>query len=916
MPLSWNEIRSRAITFSKEWEDESSESAEAKTFWDQFFNVFGVPRRRLATFETHVQKAGEKAGYIDLFWPSILIAEHKSRGKSLKRAFKQAIDYFPGLKDADLPRYVVVSDFARFRIHDLETGNEIEFALADLHLHVQTFGFIAGYEARKFKEQDPVNIKAAERLAALHDGLKEIGYDGHDLEVYLVRLLFCMFAEDTGIFLPRGCFQDFIEQRTSPDGSDLAARLSELFDVLNTTTERRLKNRDEQLAQFPFVNGKLFEQRLRTAAFDTRLRRILLECCELDWGQVSPAIFGSLFQAIMDKDARRSLGAHYTSEHNIMKVIGPLFLDDLRAEFERLKHDRSTQRIARLTRFHDRLAQMNFLDPACGCGNFLVIAYRELRQLELETLRELYPQSDTSAIRTQLQLDAISSHVRVDVDQFHGIEIEEWPAQIAQVAMWLIDHQMNIAVSKEFGDAFVRIPLVKSANIVHDNALTMDWQCVLLPDRCHFIMGNPPFLGKKEQSPQQKQDFAQVMAPLRSSGTLDFVAAWYVKAAAYIGVTTKCAFVSTKSIIQGEQVAALWGYLLGQGISIHFAHRTFKWSNEARHKAAVHCVIVGFGKHVSETKQIFDYHDVSGLPSLRVVKNINPYLVDGPDIIAQPRTTPLNAPSKMIKGSEATDGGHLILSADERQSILALCPECGPWVRKLIGGQDLIKSTERWCLWLKDIKPNELRQLRPVVQRIELVRDFRQSSPKQTTRTKANTPWLFGEDRQPISGRMVAVPKVSSERREYIPIAFVGSDVIVNNTLQFIADATLFEFGVIQSEMHMAWMRAVAGRMKSDYQYSIRVVYNNFPWPDIQPSARQRIEETANGVLNARSAHPDATLADLYDPLAMPDDLRNAHQANDRAVDAAYGRRKFDTEAERVGFLFELYEELVSGAPT
>jgi hypothetical protein len=909
MPLSWNEIRSRAITFSKEWEDESSESAEAKTFWDQFFEVFGVPRRRLATFETHVQKAGEKAGFIDLFWPGVLIAEHKSRGKNLKRAFTQAIDYFPGLKDADLPRYVVVSDFARFRIHDLETGDETEFPLADLHQHVQTFGFIAGYEARKFKEQDPVNIKAAERLAALHDGLKDIGYDGHDLEVYLVRLLFCMFAEDTGIFLPRGCFQDFIEQRTSADGSDLAARLSELFDVLNTPTERRLKNRDEQIAQFPFVNGKLFEQRLRTAAFDARLRRILLECCELDWGQVSPAIFGSLFQAIMDKDARRSLGAHYTSEQNIMKVIGPLFLDDLRTEFERLKQDRSTQRIARLTKFHDRLAQLNFLDPACGCGNFLVIAYRELRQLELEILRELYRKPGG----VQLELDAIGAHVKIDVDQFHGIEIEEWPAQIAQVAMWLMDHQMNIAVSKEFGDAFVRIPLTKSANIVHGNALEIDWNTVLPAASCSFVLGNPPFSGAMVMGDEQRANQRAVLGSLPGSGVIDFVACWFWISAQYIqGSQIRVGLVATNSLCQGEQVGLFWRPTIETfGVHILFAHRTFKWKSEARGMAAVHCVIVGFGVEDVASKTLFDYEDASGEPHATPATNINAYLVDAPNIFIVNRGKPISDVPPMRFGSMPRDGGNLILTDEECGELITQQPEARKWLKRYTGAKEFLNGGMRWCLWLVDISPAQLRAMPHVLSRVKRVRQFRLNSKAAATQNFAATPTVFCQIAQPKTSYLL-VPGVTSQRRPFIPIGFMPPDVVASNLVFVVPDASLLHFGVVSSSMHMAWTKAVCGRLKSDFRYSKDLVYNNFIWPTATAAQVRQIESSAQQILDARALHSDATLADLYDPLAMPDNLRKAHRENDRAVDAAYGRRKFATEAERVGFLFELYEQLAA----
>ncbi|WP_286984028.1 DNA methyltransferase [Haliea sp.] len=602
MPLSWNEIRDRSVTFVREWEDETSEHAEAKTFWDQFFQVFGVSRRRLAAFEKHVKKADGKDGFIDLFWPGMLLAEHKSLGKNLDSAYDQATDYFPGLSDKDLPRYIIVSDFARFRIRNLDTGNSIEFPLADLPKNLSLFGFIAGYETREYKEQDPVNIKAAQKLAELHDSLKEVGYEGHELEVYLVRILFCLFADDTGIFMPRSAFEDFIRIRTSEDGSDLAPRLNQIFQTLNTRPEKRLKNLDDQIAAFPYVNGRLFEEHLPQAGFDRAMRETLLECCELDWGGISPAIFGSLFQGIMDTEIRRNLGAHYTSEKNIQKVIGPLFMDELWDEFERIK----TQK-AKLIAFHEKLGNLNFFDPACGCGNFLVISYRELRLLELEVIKRLY-----AVDQQQLAMDAVDQYVKVDVDQFHGIEIEEWPSQIARVAMWLIDHQMNLLVGRTFGQALVRIPLVKSANIVHGNALRINWEAVFPAKTCSYVFGNPPFLGKQFQTAEQKSDLAEIYGDTKGAKELDFVAAWYVKAAQYIDINTRCAFVSTNSIAQGEQVSLLWQQLKPLGIHIHFAHRTFRWRNEAKGVAAVHCVIIGFGKRDPVKAILFDYDDISG----------------------------------------------------------------------------------------------------------------------------------------------------------------------------------------------------------------------------------------------------------------------------------------------------------------
>ena len=525
MPLSWNEIKTRANAFSKEWESESREDAEAKSFWDAFFNVFGITRRRIASFEEPVKKSDGKGGFIDMLWRGQLLVEHKSLGKSLDRAFTQALDYFPGIKERDLPKYILVSDFAKFRLYNLETNEQIEFALKDLYQNVKSFGFIAGYQTQIIKAQDPINIKAAERMGKLHDALKAVGYTGHELEVYLVRLLFCLFAEDTTIFEKR-LFQDYIESKTSADGSDLAHHLNSLFYVLNQPAEKRLSNLDESLNAFPYVNGNLFAEPLPPAQFDAKMREALLDLCALDWSLISPAIFGSLFQSIMDADARRNLGAHYTSEENILKLIKPLFLDALWAEFDKIKGNKN-----RLFDFHKKLRDLTFLDPACGCGNFLVITYRELRLLELEVLR-------ASRESNQQVLD-VQSLINVDVDQFYGIEIEEFPAQIAQVALWLTDHQMNMKISEEFGAYFARIPLKATPHILCANALQTDWTEVLPPARCSYVLGNPPFLGKSNQSAAQKADMQLVCEDIKNAGLLDFVAAWYIKAARYLDNRTE-----------------------------------------------------------------------------------------------------------------------------------------------------------------------------------------------------------------------------------------------------------------------------------------------------------------------------------------------------------------------------------------
>jgi hypothetical protein len=902
MPLSWNEIKDRALKFSHEWADESSEDAEAKSFWDAFFTVFGIPRRRVATFEEPVKKSDGHGGFIDLLWKGILLVEHKSRGKDLNRAFQQAKDYFPGIKDRDLPRYILVSDFARFRLYDLEEEKEHEFTIKDFYKHVRLFGFIAGYRTTSFKEEDPVNIKAAERMGRLYDKLKAIGYEGHVLEVYLVRLLFCLFADDTSIF-ERRQFQDLIEQRTAEDGQDLAQWLATLFEVLNCPKEKRLKTLDEQLAAFPYVNGSLYAERLPIAAFDRGMRDMLLECCGLDWSRISPAIFGALFQSVMDQQLRRNLGAHYTTEKNILKLIKPLFLDDLRAEFERIKGQ-----APKLREFHKKLASLKFLDPACGCGNFLVIAYRELRLLELDILRVIFKNAKA------LSLDVGAFNILCDVDQFFGIEIEEFPAQIAQTAMWLMDHQMNMQVSEEFGSYFVRLPLKKSATILHDNALQTDWRDVVKPSELSYILGNPPFGGKHLQSDEQKADLVQVFHDVPGAGVLDFVAPWYRKAAEFMADNSaiRTAFVSTNSITQGEQVGVLWSDLLKRGVKIHFAHRTFQWSSEARGKAAVHCVIVGFALHDTPDKRIFDYETPQTEAHEIKTKNINPYLVDAPDTVLPSRRNPICTAPPMVYGSKPTDGGNLLLSESERVELIKREPEAALWIKRFVGADEFLYNIPRYCLWLENCPPGVLRGLPLVIQRVRAVQEVRLKSPKIPTRKLAETPTMFGEIRQSKSNYLL-IPGHTSENRTYIPLGYMPSDVICGNANFQIPDATLYHFAVLTSAMHMAWVRSVCGRLESRYRYSAGIVYNNFPWPEnVTDKQRQTIEEAAQAILDARAKYPGSSLADLYDPVTMPPELVKAHHRLDAAVDAAYSKRKFSGDSDRVAFLFELYEKIVS----
>jgi len=900
MPLSWNEIRSRALQFSKDWEGESSEHAEAKSFWDDFFNIFGISRRRIASFEQHIKKVDGKDGFIDLLWKGVLLIEHKSRGKNLDSAHKQALGYFHGLKERDLPRYVIVSDFALFRLRDLDEDTEIEFSIEDLHKNINHFGFIAGYQTHKIKDQDPVNIKAAECMGRLHDQMKEVGYEGHPLELYLVRLLFCMFAEDTGIF-ERQQFQEYIEDKTSEDGSDLAHHLSTLFHVLNTKAEKRLKNRDEQIAAFPYINGKLFEETLPPAGFDSTMRQAILDACGLDWSRISPAIFGSLFQSIMDKEARRNLGAHYTSEKNILKLINPLFMDELRDEFDKVKGRKN-----KLLEFHAKLESLTFFDPACGCGNFLVIAYRELRLLELDILREANKGG-------QLSFD-INDMIKLDVDQFYGVEIEEFPAQIAQVALWLVDHQMNLLVSEEFGQYFARIPLKTSSNIIHANALAINWSDFVSVEKLSYIMGNPPFLGKSEQSKRQKSEIKEVFQGIKKNSTLDYVASWYKKSVELLKLNSqiKIAFVSTNSITQGEQVGVLWSYLLSFEVSIFFAHRTFQWSNEAKGKAAVHCVIIGLSGEKSNKNIIYDYEHVKSDAYATQVENISPYLVDADNTVLLSTRKPLCDVDKLSFGSMPNDGGNLLLEDNAKQEFIKIEPKAKIYIKSYQGADEFINKIPRWCLWLENVSPNEIKPLKHLLLRIDEVRKIRKKSDRAATNKLADSPTLFGEIRQP-SNSYIAIPKTSSERRKYIPIGFLEPDVIASTELFTIDGGSLYTFGVLNSLMHMSWVRAVCGRLKSDYRYSAGIVYNNFPWP-ANPTDKQKsvIESKAQTVLDARLQFSESTLADLYDPLTMPPALLKAHQALNKTVDAAYGKKNFKTEADRVAFLFKLYQQYTS----
>jgi len=902
-----NEIRRRLSAFAVEWKSAVRENADAKLFWARFYECFGIRPESATIYEKAVAKLGGGRGFIDSFIPGLLIVEHKSRGGDLAAAFDQASDYFLALPEAERPRYIITSDFARFQITDLRDGDMRACTLAQLSRRADWFAFLVDGGDQAITEESKVDRAAAYRVSELHQALLDARFTGRDLEVFMTRLLFCFFADDTGIFGANGQFERLI-RRSSEDGRDTGARIAELFQVLDTPRGARQSTLDEDLAAFEYVNGSLFAERTRTPAFDSAMRQHLISCSEMDWSGISPAIFGAMFQGVLEERkpdekrqaTRRELGAHYTSERNILRVIDPLCMDDLRAQVHAPRRTKASLRA-----LYDRLPTLTYFDPACGCGNFLVIAYRELRRIEMDLIAEIFGE--------QRGVLDVSTLCRVTVHQFYGIEIDEAAAHIARVALWITDHQMNQEAAERFGTTRATVPLIAAPTIVCVDALQANWRDVLDPQECNYVLGNPPFVGAKYMTDAQRADVAPVFAPIKSGGLLDLVAAWYVKATNYVqdNPHIDVAFVSTNSITQGEQVGVLWPWMLERGARIRFAHRTFQWSNEGKGVAAVHCVIIGFGLREPEKRTLYLYPDgIKGEPVAQAVKNINPYLADGPDVVLQRRGKPLCDVPEMGIGNKPIDDGKYLFAPEERDAFLAREPGAAPYFRRWLGADEFLNGYERWCLWLGDAEPAALKALPLVMERVAAVRDVRQKSKSAPTRKLAQTPRRFHVEFMPDTDFLV-VPEVSSERREFIPIGYFKPDTLASNLLRVVPRATLFDLGVLSSTMHNAWMRAVAGRLESRYRYSIHIVYNNFPWPkDVAEEKRRAVAQAAGAVLTARAAHAGSTLADLYDPNAMPGDLREAHKVLDKAVDAAYGYRGGKDDAARVAYLFGQYRDM------
>ncbi len=931
MRLQWSEIRARAAEFAEQHKQARYEKGETQTFYNEFFDCFGVSRRQVATYEQRVRNLpGDKRGFIDLFWPGTLIVEQKSAGLDLRKASDQALDYYDWLPEAQRPRYILTCDFQRWHLLDLEEGREWRFLLSDLKDNVEAFAFILGVQPRLNRRQSPANAKASRLMGQLHEALAESGYEGHDLEVMLVRLLFILFADDTRIFNNKDQFLDLIERRTSPDGRDLGDWLMKLFEVLNTPEDKRQSTTDGDLLAFPYINGALFAERIAPAAFDNAMRGILINAGEFDWGEVSPVIFGSLFESVIDKVTQRKQGAHYTPEDAILKLVGPLFLDELQAELARAKGLKSGKDEA-LRRLHDRIAGLTFLDPACGAGNFLVVAYRELRELERELIKERYLRAGVA--RREGADPGILT--RLNVDQFFGIEIDEFPARIAEVALWMTDHIANTRLGEDFGVSYARIPLVAAPGIRNADALEFDWNELLPADRCTYLMGNPPFVGAKYQSTRQRAQVRALANLGGSGGTLDYVAAWFIKAADYLpGGHARIAFVATNSITQGEQVAQLWPVLFHRHrIEIAFAHRTFVWPG----RAGVHCVIVGLVRSGDEPaeKRLFSYIDGKGEPIETRHNSLTAYLFDATradrHLVAKRVFRSLTASPKAIIGSKPVDGGYLIFEPNERAALLADEPDAAPFLRPYLGSEELINGGKRWILALQDVGPGEWRNLKGIVSRINQVRRYRlgeipakgeeerKRKPGQSSLELATSPTAFHVTVMP-NERYLAIPKVSSENREYVPIDWLTYPDVPSDLLFVIQDADNWHFGILTSAFHMAWLRHIGGRLESRYRYSAQLVYNTFPWPEATSTQKQNIEALAQAILDARALPKNATssLADLYSPQGLQGELRKAHRELDLAVDKLYRTRPFKSDRERVEHLFPLYEALVqptSAAP-
>ena len=912
--LSLNEIRTRAAQFVIDWRDaKGEEEQEDQSFIRDLLQVFGISKTRAALYQKKVRRSSTgNVGKVDALIPGLVLIEMKSAGKNLGLAEIQALDYIQHLQEAEVPRYVLTSDFKRFRLLDLHgpSGKDTaEFTLEALPKNIETLGFLAGYETRSFgnREQEEASIKAAKIMGGLYEALEGSGYGEHEASIFLVRTLFALYADDSGVW-QKDLFTEFLTSRTSEDGTDLGPQLTMLFQTMNQPIDQRLKNLDEMLARFPYVNGGIFAEALPIPAFDYRMRKQLLAACDFNWSAISPAIFGSLFQAVKSAEARRELGEHYTTEKNILKTIEPLMLDQLRAKFTLAINE-----VAKLRGLRKELASIRVLDPACGCGNFLVVAYRELRRLELDILVRLQELGDKSALPS---LFFQESDLAVQLDHMVGIELEEWPARIAQTAMVLAQHQANMELESALGKAPGILPLQPNVLIHLGNSLRMDWREILDPSSEVLVVGNPPFVGQKEKTEGQREDLKYAWGELYD-GYLDYVTGWYKKASDFFSTVPRArfAFVSTSSITQGQPVASLFGPLFKDGWEISFAHRTFSWSSEAPGAAHVHCVIIGLGKGGEAVpKRLFSYATPGSDPVENVVSFINAYLVEGPNVLVTKRMKPLNPQLGSVdSGSKAVDWGYLSLENGPSDDMLQEArqdPIASKYLRPFLGGEELINRIDRWCLWLQDATPRDISMSRVLRTQVEAVKALRSESGRAATRKAASTPHLFGEIRQPKVDYL-GIPQTFSEGRQFVTADRLSKDVIANMKLFTVADPDGFAFAVISSSMFITWQKAIGGRLKSDPSFSNTLVWNNFPLPQVPRDLYDAIVTAGKGVLKAREMFPDRSLADLYNPLAMEPSLLKAHSELDEVVDKAFGvKKRLGSNEERQTVLFESFVRL------
>ena len=914
------QMAAAAADFAARWEGKGYERGQSQLFWaDLLTNVFGVENLpEFLRYEEQVASMVDSTNFIDVHIPSTkVLIEQKSinidlrkpvkRGDGYITPFLQAKLYIVNMPQHEHPKWVVTCNFKSFLVYDMNQPNSEpeEILLKDLGTEYYRLKFLIDSQSEHISKEEQVSKDAGVIVGKIYDALlSQYNDDSPEalrwLNILCVRIVFCLYAEDAGVFA-RDQFHDFL---VTYEAKDLRRALRDLFEVLNTPPEKRSKYLQEELSAFPYTNGGLFEEDIEIPQFTEELKQTLLKHASLDfdWSKISPTIFGAVFESTLNPETRRSGGMHYTSIENIHKVIDPLFLNDLRQEFDTILEEKvEKQRVKKLDVFQNKLSSLTFLDPACGSGNFLTETYLSLRRLENDVIRARHHN------QTFIGFEEVNP-IKVSIQQFYGIEINDFAVTVATTALWISEAQMLAETEKIISRDIDFLPLKSYTNIKEGNALRMDWESVVPKNKLNYIMGNPPFVGYTFQTAEQKNDLERVC--LECGKNIDYVTGWYYKAARLIGSSdTRAALVSTNSITQGEQVSAIWKTLIEQyGICIDFAYRTFRWDSEASLKAHVHCVIIGFSsQYNTKTKSRFIYEDKGFI----IADNISPYLLNAPTIFIDKRKTPLSDIPQMCKGSQPTDGGNLILSTVEREAIIKCNPEIEKYIRRYVGAEEFIKGKERYCLWLDGANPADLSHSSEVKKRLQAVRESRMASPKAATRKWANFPMLFTENRQP-SDTYILVPSVSSERRRYVPMGFVSPDVVASNLVLIIPNASLYHFGILESNVHMAWMRAVCGRLKSDYRYSKDIVYNNFPWPNPTEEQKAKIEQTAQAILDARAKYPDSSLADLYDELTMPVELRKAHQDNDRAVMQAYGFpvKSTFTESQCVAELFKMYKEL------